>query len=191
MFGWWETSREFVILVCLLWNLPGSTNKLRCNDDVLILVIKISCLLSLADTIFTVILAMLEYFDYALSQHTTSTLQDDKATLQAKDNGKLWTLDKHIVLMYVVYMSLDACVLSHSTIGFIVVMVNVLINAFTYVVVVVIIVIVVYPSILVVDGVGVDVVLCKQWKVVKVEPSVSLGCQPNVDDVVGARDEAD
>lgn len=87
-------------------------------------------------------------------------------------------------------MRLAACILNHYTVVFIIAMANVLINAFTHAVVVVI-VIVVYPYILVVDGVGVDVVLCKQRQVVEVEPSVSLGCQPNVDDVVGARYEAD
>lgn len=107
-------------------------------------------------------------------------------------------LDKHTrTRIYMRHMQLR-CVLSHSTIGFIIAMANVLINAFTHVVVVVVvfvvvvvIVIVVYPSSLVVDGVGVVVVLCKQRQVVKVEPSVTLGCQPNVDDVIGARYEAD
>lgn len=106
-------------------------------------------------------------------------------------------LDKHTrTCTYMRHMQLR-CVLSHSTIGIIIVMANDLINAFTHVVVVVVvfavvvIVIVVYPSSLVVDGVGFVVVLCKQRQVVKVEPSVSLGCQPNVDDMIGARYEAD
>lgn len=33
--------------------------------------------------------------------------------------------------------------------------------------------------------------LCEQRQVIKVEPSVSLGCQPNVDDVIGAGYKAD
>lgn len=57
-----DVSRQFDILVYLPWKLPCSTNKLRCNDDVVMLVIKNQLLVKPGGyyNISTVIIAMFE-----------------------------------------------------------------------------------------------------------------------------------